>query len=220
MSTIEEMLDTLSGYQYQAGQIENEKRALLDAVKIPAEVQAIHDAGARLKAEADSAYLVAQRAIDAQAAADMDAVQYPPEVAEILREITAKREAIREEAKRKEREAWEKSQAKKAQVDAEFEASIAHVYAEIENRKAEIAAEYNGRLEAAMKNMAALEDEIKRAVVQIGKTVKGTFLQAVFMKGRITWNTDMLDGMIIAFPELAKARKEGAPSVSLRAVGK
>lgn len=220
MSTIEEMLDTLSGYQFQAGQIENEKRALLDAVKIPAEVQAIHDAGVRLKAEADATYMIEQKFIDAQAAADLAEVSIPPDVAEILREIDAKREAIRKDAEAKKREALEKSQARKAQVDAEFAASVAHVYAEIENRKAEIAAEYNGRIEAARKNMAALEDEIKRAVVNIGKTVKGTFIQAVYMKGRVTWNTDLLDGMIIAFPELAKARKEGAPSVALRTVGK
>ncbi|CAK0771531.1 hypothetical protein CCP3SC15_4350001 [Gammaproteobacteria bacterium] len=39
---------------------------------------------------------------------------------------------------------------------------------------------------------------------------------AVYTKGRVSWDSKKLDGMMILVPELASARKEGEPSVSIR----
>lgn len=87
---------------------------------------------------------------------------------------------------------------------------------EIKAKIAEIEAEFNGKGEAVSEKIAALESEIKEAVKLNGATVKGQFLQAVFTKGRVTWDSKSLDGYLKAHPELADFRKEGEPSVSLR----
>ena len=89
---------------------------------------------------------------------------------------------------------------------------------EIKSKIAEIEAEFSGKNEAVSEKIALLETEVKDLVKQNGASVKGQFLHAVFAKGRVTWDSKQLDGLMIAIPELAQARKEGDPSVSLRKV--
>ena len=88
---------------------------------------------------------------------------------------------------------------------------------EIRAALAEIDAEERTASEAASAGIATLADEIKAEVVASGATVKGSFLQAVWSKGRVSWDTKSLDGYAAAHPEIAQFRKEGAPSVSIRA---
>jgi predicted transcriptional regulator len=88
--------------------------------------------------------------------------------------------------------------------------------AEIKARMAEIEAEFSNKTEAVNKNIAALEAEIKQAVITHGASVKGSVLHAVFAKGRVSWDTKSLDGYAAAHPELLSFRKEGDPSVSIR----
>ena len=88
--------------------------------------------------------------------------------------------------------------------------------AEIKAKIAEIEAEFSDKSETVSEKIATLEAEIKEAVKQNGASVKGQFLQAVFTKGRVSWDNKSLDGYLKAHPELAEFRKEGEPSVSLR----
>jgi len=88
--------------------------------------------------------------------------------------------------------------------------------AEIKARMAEIEAEFADKTEAINKNIAALEAEIKQAVIEHGASVKGSVLHAVYSKGRVIWDTKSLDGYATAHPELLSFRKEGEPSVSIR----
>ena len=88
--------------------------------------------------------------------------------------------------------------------------------AEIKTRMAEIEAEFAGKTEAVNENIAALEAEIKQAIITHGASVKGSVLHAVFAKGRVSWDTKSLDGYATAHPELLTFRKEGEPSVSIR----
>lgn len=89
---------------------------------------------------------------------------------------------------------------------------------EIRQAVADIEAEFSQKAEAVTANIAALEAEIKADVLAAGKTIKGDYLQAVWVKPRVSWDTKTLDGLMIAIPQLAQARKEGAPSVSIRKV--
>ena len=66
--------------------------------------------------------------------------------------------------------------------------------AEIKARMAEIEAEFAGKTEGVTANIAALEAEIKQAVIMHGASVKGSFFHAVFAKGRVSWDTKSLDG--------------------------
>lgn len=89
---------------------------------------------------------------------------------------------------------------------------------EVRAQLAEIDAEFAPMIEAATAQANELEVQIKIAVIAAGASVKGTYLQAVYSKPRVTWDSKQLDGMMALIPGLAAARKEGAPSVSLRRV--
>jgi hypothetical protein len=65
-----------------------------------------------------------------------------------------------------------------------------------------------------------LEKDIKAAVIASGKSIKGAALHAVFAKGRVSWDAKLLEGLMIAVPQLEKARSVGEPSVSIRTIAK
>ena len=83
----------------------------------------------------------------------------------------------------------------------------------------DIEAEFSDTEQAVANNIAALEAEIKAAVIVNGSTIKGTAFMAVWNKGRVSWDSKLLDGFLMAHPELEKARKVGEPSVTPRKVG-
>lgn len=89
---------------------------------------------------------------------------------------------------------------------------------EIRAKIAEIEAEYQNAYEAVDQKIAEKTDTIRRDVLAAGRSVKGAQLMAVYSKGRVTWNAAVLDGLAIAIPQLASARSEGEPSVSIRPV--
>lgn len=90
---------------------------------------------------------------------------------------------------------------------------------EIKAKLADIDAEFAPMTEAVTNQANELEGQVREAVVSHGATVKGAHLQAVYSKGRVSWDTKTLDGLMIVIPQLAQARKEGAPSVSIRRMG-
>lgn len=90
---------------------------------------------------------------------------------------------------------------------------------EIKKAEADINTEFALKSEAVDENIAKLTAEIKADVLAGGATVKGTHMMAVWTKGRVSWDTKALDGVIALHPELAQFRKEGEPSVSIRKVG-
>lgn len=90
---------------------------------------------------------------------------------------------------------------------------------EIKKAEADINTEFALKSEAVDENIAKLTAEIKADVLAGGATVKGAHMMAVWTKGRVSWDTKALDGVIALHPELAQFRKEGEPSVSIRKVG-
>ena len=90
---------------------------------------------------------------------------------------------------------------------------------EIKAQLADIEAEFRAQSVAVDENIDALTGEIKAAVIGSGATAKGAHIQAVYMKGRVSWDTKALDGYAAAHPEVAQFRKEGEPSVSIRKIG-
>lgn len=81
-------------------------------------------------------------------------------------------------------------------------------------------AEYQPLLDAAQDNAAALEAEIKNDVLLSGQSVLTDVYQAVYVKGRVTWDNDGINSYARTHPEVLKFRREGQPSVTLRTVGK
>lgn len=82
-----------------------------------------------------------------------------------------------------------------------------------------IEAEFSGKSETVNGKIAELTTAVKQAVIERGETVKGSHLMAVLAKGRVSWDTKKLDGLMMVLPQLVYARKEGEPSVSIRKVG-
>ena len=62
--------------------------------------------------------------------------------------------------------------------------------------------------------MEGLEGEIRAAVLETGATIESDHLQAVWKKGRVSWDSGRLAGYAVAHPEILALRKEGAPTVS------
>jgi Mn-containing catalase len=89
---------------------------------------------------------------------------------------------------------------------------------EIKQALADIDAEERTTLEAVSEGINKLTADVKDAVILAGASVKGKYLQAVWAKGRVSWDTKALDGYAAGHPEIAHFRKEGEPSVSIRNV--
>jgi len=70
-------------------------------------------------------------------------------------------------------------------------------------------------------NAEMIEDatvDVKDAVLVLGETVKGERLQAVWSKGKTSWNTDQLLGFAKVHKKILEMRDLGDPSISIRKV--
>lgn len=76
--------------------------------------------------------------------------------------------------------------------------------------------EFGNRHIALKKRLEELEEEIKGNVLKLGETVVYGPHKAVYNKGRVSWDTEKLEGLILAVPQLEKLRKEGKPFVSIK----
>jgi DNA polymerase-3 subunit epsilon len=66
-----------------------------------------------------------------------------------------------------------------------------------------------------MNQISIMSDTIKTTTLKRRKTFKGSHLQAMFVNGRVTWDTRALDGYTAAHPELNTFRKVSEPSVRI-----
>ena len=217
--THEEMLEQLAEFQAQADLLELQRQELIDAVKVPDEVLATQKEANERRQKLDAYFWERQNAIREEESATLDLVKEPELPPEYIAAFEAARKQQLEIQKRFAAEAEKERLAvieAKTRIDTDLQAQIAEVYNQVAIRKQEINDEFSEKASGVLDNIAKLTADVKAEVIKIGKSVKGSVYQAVFVKGRVTWNTDMLDGMIIAYPELGKARKEGQPSVTLR----
>ena len=90
---------------------------------------------------------------------------------------------------------------------------------EIKVKLAEIDAKYLGESSDLQTKIAELDGFIRKAVLDLGTSIKGSRLHAVWTKGRVSWNADKLEGMITLIPQIAEAKKVGEPTVAIRKVG-
>jgi uncharacterized protein YajQ (UPF0234 family) len=98
----------------------------------------------------------------------------------------------------------------------ELEARRAEILKSVQAELEALDAEFAPLLAAAEARIEALKDEIKSEVLEHGASVRGGRFQAVYSRGRITWDTHGLEAYADAHPEVYDFRREGSPSVSLR----
>ena len=66
--------------------------------------------------------------------------------------------------------------------------------------------------------MAEIREDIKTAVLEHGETIRGERLQAVWCKGRVSWDIKALEGYAAAHPEILSLKSEGQPTIQFRKV--
>ena len=72
--------------------------------------------------------------------------------------------------------------------------------------------------EASLKaDIAQQEAAMKQYVLETGAGANGTYLQALIMAPRITWDTKAMQVYATLHPEVLAYRKVGEPSVQIRA---
>lgn len=82
---------------------------------------------------------------------------------------------------------------------------------------AKIEARFGPQLALLEREAEHLVADIKAAVVQHGASVKGKTLQAVYLRGKPSWDDRALQGYAAAgHEELLAFRRTGTPSVSVR----
>ena len=107
---------------------------------------------------------------------------------------------------------------KNAAAAAEFEAVKAAVLA-LHQDELERAESYAEKIVSATRDeMDSLETGIKADVLSRQVTVRGAHLQAVYSRGRVSWDSKTLDGYALSHPEILAARTEGKPSVAFREI--
>ena len=213
-----EKLDRLAEFQAQRDLIEVEKRALLDDVKIPAEVEEIVKAGMEKLNKAGDDYLPAKIEFDKQCDAEYEAIVIPEEIRAALAEIDKKRQDIMAKKRDYDMEAGRIIDKKRVAIQAEVEAQTKDVYAALAQRKAEIEAEFAGKAEAVDENIKKLTKDIKADVTNLHYTVNGTYLQAVYGKGKKTWIPQRLDAYTETHPDIKECYTVGDPSVTIRKI--
>lgn len=79
-----------------------------------------------------------------------------------------------------------------------------------------IRAKYKDTKEAMTFEIGVLEQEIKADALSRKGTIKSKNVMVVWNKGRVSWDSKLLEGMAKLEPKLLAARKEGEPTVSIR----
>jgi hypothetical protein len=98
-------------------------------------------------------------------------------------------------------------------------AILRHLSPEDAERVAAIAREFDEREAALKAEIAQREASIKELVLLTRATATGTYLQAVIVAPRVTWDTKALQVYSALHPEILPYRKVGEPSVTIRARG-
>jgi hypothetical protein len=98
----------------------------------------------------------------------------------------------------------------------EYEARRAEILAAVQAELDALEAEFQPLLESAARRQEALEAEVRSDVLELGGSVRGAHVHAVFARGRVSWDTRRLDRYAEEHPEVLAFRREGAPIVSLR----
>lgn len=108
---------------------------------------------------------------------------------------------------------------RKSDLDSKKQALIDEILThEIKQALDDVDAEFRPLYQALNDDQAVIEPQLKYTVIQEGKTVKGKTHMAVYSKGRVSWDTKMLEGLAMVIPQVGEARKDGDPSVSIRLI--
>ena len=90
---------------------------------------------------------------------------------------------------------------------------------DIKQKIKEINEEFDFSVSEFEKVAESLREEIKKEVLAQKQTLRGKNHMAVYMRPRVSWNDEFLEGLAVVVPEIMHARKEGSPSIQIRKTG-
>jgi hypothetical protein len=215
---IKDKLDKLAEFEAERDSIEANKRALLDEVKIPAEIEALVKTGMKQMGEVESSFAPTLKALQQEVETKLALVVVPDEIKVALAEIDNQRAAIRIYQGNIEADIAKRVQSIKAEIQAGVEAKTKDVYAALAQRKADIEVEFAGKASAVDENIKKLTEEIKTDVKNIHFTVSGQSRQAVYNKGKKSWINQRLEAYTETHPDIKECYTVGEPSVTIRKV--
>lgn len=216
-SEIKSKLDQLSEFQAQRDLIDADKRALLDEVKIPEEILSIQRSGNDRQDELERKLSIDIQKISSDIDDKLSKIVIPEKVRVVIAQIDKQRADLRSEGEKLKGDIRIRANLEKQSVRESIEAQTSDVYKDIAKRKSDIEAEFAGKAESVDENILKLTEDIKADVREFGASVKSEYFHAVYVKGRVTWDTSKMDGYAVGHPEVLFMRKEGEPSVSIRA---
>jgi len=89
---------------------------------------------------------------------------------------------------------------------------------EVREQLETIEAEYQPKLDALQEKLKSLENEVKEQVLNIGSTLKGNVVMAVYRKGSTKWDEKHLERLAAEYPRILEAKIEGKPSVAIQRI--
>lgn len=99
---------------------------------------------------------------------------------------------------------------------ANYEAKRTEILKVVATELNALEVEYAPLLQETQQIISNLETEIKNDVLLNGATVQGSKYKAIYMQGRVTWDTKGIIKYAEINPEILKFKKQGQPSVSIR----
>src|SRR5262249_9754233 len=103
-----------------------------------------------------------------------------------------------------------------AAVVAEYEQRRAAILEQVRPQLEALEADFADRLETVRGEGSELEAEAREAVLAFGASFRHAGIHAVYIRPRVTWDTQGLARYMETHPEVAEFRRVGKPSVSLR----
>lgn len=79
---------------------------------------------------------------------------------------------------------------------------------------------FNDATDDVQKMISELESEIKEEVLKRGESMKTEYMTVTWNKGRVSWNSKLLEGYAMAHPDILGARSIGDPTVSFKLLKK
>jgi len=102
----------------------------------------------------------------------------------------------------------------------DYESRRAEVLKKVQDELDALEVEFKPALEAAEENAASLEAEIRNDILLRGESLRSSAYHAIYVKGRVSWDTSGLNEYARDHPDVLRYRKESQPSVSLRKASK
>lgn len=90
---------------------------------------------------------------------------------------------------------------------------------DIKQKIKEINEEFDFSVSEFEKIAESLREEIKKEVLAQKQTLRGKNHMAVYVRPKVSWNNEFLEGLAAVVPEIMRARKESSPSIQIRKTG-